>query len=131
MARASALELRGQLKTKAVAGLPGLTTPAFAGVIAIGNSGNAEDDSSPGMLVLAMPELVAVVALVAIWAWQPEARGRHVGPRLVVVLWGTTAFGVIHVMAEYAIMIRFSDANWDGPPASGTSRSPPSPSAPS
>jgi hypothetical protein len=44
-----------------------------------------------------------------------EAHGRHIR-RLAVVLWGTTAFGVIHVITEYAIMIRFSDANWDSPP---------------
>jgi hypothetical protein len=36
-----------------------------------------------------------------------------------VVLWGTTAFGVMHMIAEYMIMIRFSDANWDDPPGTG------------
>ena len=124
------LELRWQLKTKAVAALPGLITLALAGVMAIGDSGNAEDGSSPGMLVLAMPSCSPS----SLWSRSWPGNQRlvvAVGPRLVVVLWGTTAFGVIHVMAEYAIMIRFSDANWDRPPASGTSRSPPSPSAPS
>jgi len=72
------LGLRWQLRTKAVAAVPGLATLAFVGVRAIGNSGNAEDDSFPEMLVLIMPELVAVVALVAISAWQPEARGRQI-----------------------------------------------------
>jgi hypothetical protein len=47
-----------------------------------------------------------------------EVHGRRV-LRLVVVLWGTTAFGVGHVVAEYAIMIRFSDTNWDSPPGFG------------
>jgi len=56
--------------------------------------------------------------LVAISAWQPEVHGRGV-LRLVVVLCGTTAFGAIHVIAESAIMIRFSDANWDSPPGTG------------
>jgi hypothetical protein len=56
--------------------------------------------------------------LVAISAWQPEVHGRGV-LRLVVVLCGTTAFGAIHVIAEYAIMIRFSHANWDSPPGTG------------
>jgi hypothetical protein len=37
------LGLRWQLKTKAVAALPGLATLAFAGVMAIGNSGNAAE----------------------------------------------------------------------------------------
>jgi hypothetical protein len=49
-----------------------------------------------------MPQHLAVVALVRILAWQPEARGRHIGLRLVVVLWGTTGFGYIHVMSEYS-----------------------------
>jgi hypothetical protein len=56
--------------------------------------------------------------MVAISAWQPEAHGRHIR-RLAIVLWGTTAFGVIHVITEYAIMVRFSDANWDSPPGMG------------
>ena len=62
--------------------------------------------------------MIAVVALVAISAWQPEVQGRHVR-RLAVVLWGTTAFGALHVIAEYEIMVRFSDANWDAPPGFG------------
>jgi len=61
-----------------------------------------------------MPQGLAVVALVWILAWQPEARGRHIGLRLVVVLWGTTAFGYIHVMSEYFTMISF--ASGDTPP---------------
>jgi hypothetical protein len=77
------LGLRWQLRTTAVAALPGLATLAFAGAVAIGN----EDDSFPGLLVLAMPELAAVVALVAISVWQPEPHGRHIR-RLAVVLWG-------------------------------------------
>src|SRR5215207_4381269 len=58
----------------------------------------------------------AVVALVWILAWQPEARGRHIGLRLLVVLWGTTAFGYIHVMSEYFTMLSFSVASVDIPP---------------
>jgi peptidoglycan/LPS O-acetylase OafA/YrhL len=109
--------MRWQLRTKAVAALPGLATLALAGATAIADAGHGEDDSFPGMLVLTI-ELAAVVALVAISAWQPDIHGRGV-LRLVVVLWGTTAFGVIHVIAEYAIMIKFSDANWDSPPGFG------------
>jgi hypothetical protein len=33
------------------------------------------------------------------------------------VLWGTTAFGVIHVFTEYKIMTYFS--RWDSPPGLG------------
>jgi hypothetical protein len=108
------LGLRWQVKTKAVAGLPGLATLLVAGDVAIGNGG---DDSFPLMLMLSI-ELCAVVALVAFSAWQPEPDGRHIR-RLVVVLWGTTAFGAIHLIVEYVIMINFSDANWDDPPGTG------------
>jgi hypothetical protein len=83
----------------------------------------------PGMQVLTI-ELAAVVALAEISAWQPEVYGRGV-LRLLVVQWGTTAFGAIHVIAEYAIMIKFSDAMGLPLPASGTSRLPQSPSPPS
>jgi hypothetical protein len=110
------LGLRWRLRTKAVAALPSLVTLAVAGAGAIG-AGRGLDDSPLVRLVLTI-ELLAVVALVAISAWQPEVRGRGV-LRLAVVLWGTTAFGVVHVIVEYVIMINFSDANWDTPPGTG------------
>jgi hypothetical protein len=47
--------------------------------------------------------------------WQPEARGRHIGPRLVVVLSGTTAFGFVHVISEYFTMLSFGGGNGDMP----------------
>ena len=34
----------------------------------------------------------------------------------MVVLWGTTAFGAIHTIAEYVAMIIFSERDWDDPP---------------
>jgi cytochrome bd-type quinol oxidase subunit 2 len=125
--------LRWQLRTKAVAALPRLATLAVAlvGALAIGDAGRGADDFSLTMMMLAMTiELSAVVALVAILAWQPDTRGRHF-LRLAVVLWGTTAFGTVHVIAEHVAMIIFSEADWDTPPAPGTSRSPSSSSAPS
>jgi len=60
----------------------------------------------------------AVVALLAIRTWQREVSGRVV-LRLVVVLWGTTAFGFIHGMADLFPMIIFSDAIGDTPPGTG------------
>jgi hypothetical protein len=110
------LGLRWRLRTKAVAALPGLVTLAVAGAGAIG-AGRGLDDSPLVRLIVTI-ELLAVVAVVAISAWQPEVRGRGV-LRLAVVLWGTTAFGVVHVIVEYMIMINFSDANWDTPPGTG------------
>jgi hypothetical protein len=37
----------------------------------------------------------------------------------VVVLWGTTAFGGIHTIAEFIVMVNFTEANWDTPPGTG------------
>jgi hypothetical protein len=99
------LGLRWQLKTKAVAAVLGLAMLALR-------------PSSIPMMLLLNSELAAVVALVVISAWQPEVRGRGV-LRLAVVLWGTTAFGAIHTIVEYVVMINFSDANWDSPPGTG------------
>jgi hypothetical protein len=113
------LGLRWRLRTKTVAALPGLATlaVALAGAMAIDDArqaGIAPTDSA--MLLEAAPlmmagvliiELLAVVALFWILAWQPEARGRHI-LRPAVVLWGTTAFGAVHLTAEDIIMSRLS-----------------------
>jgi hypothetical protein len=84
--------LRWQLRTRAVAALPGLATlvVALAEVMALGVAGHDREDSLPMMLLFSI-ELAAVVALVAILAWQSEVIGRCL-LRLIVVLWGTTAF---------------------------------------
>jgi hypothetical protein len=68
------------------------------------------------LILVVSIELFAVVALVAVG--QPDVDGRRF-LRLLVVLWGTTAFGFIHVMSEYVIMTNFSDANWDSSPGTG------------
>jgi hypothetical protein len=112
--------MRWQLRTKAVAALPGLVTLALAGVVAIG-AGLGQDDSLLVILRLTLGltfELLAVVALVAISTGEPDVGGRGV-LRLVVVLWGTTAFGLIHVIVEFIVMVKFTEANWDTPPGTG------------
>ena len=111
------LGLRWQRRTKWVAALPGLATLALAGAMAIGDAVPGQDGEIL-MILLFSIELSAVAALLAILAGEPDFRVRSF-LRLVVVLWGTTAFGFIHVMTEYAIMIWFSDANWDSPPGTG------------
>jgi hypothetical protein len=110
------LGVRWRLRTKAVAALPGLATlaVALAGAVAISDAGRGEDLT---MLMFSI-ESLAVVAFVAIMAWQPEIRGRHIR-RLAVALWGTTAFGAIHTIAEYVAMIIFSERDWDDPPGTG------------
>ena len=108
--------LRWRWRTKAVAALPGLATlaVAVAGAVTIGDPKPFEY-TPPLMGLVTFLELLAVVALVWIFAWQPEARGRHIGPRLVVVLSGTTAFGFVHVMTEYFTMLSFGGGNGDMP----------------
>ena len=113
------LGLRRQPRTKAAvaAAPPGLATLALAGALLIAEATANPDDSLPMVLSLSI-ELAAVVALLAIPALRPDLDGRRL-LRLVVVLWGTTAFGAIHTFAEYSVMVKFSDANWDCPPGTG------------
>jgi hypothetical protein len=68
------LGMRWQLRTKAVAALPGLATLAVAAALTIG--GGDQDGSVPMLLLLSI-ELSAAVALVAISAWQRDVDGRR------------------------------------------------------
>jgi len=108
--------LRWRWRTRAVAALPGLATlaVAVAGAAVIGDPKPFEY-TPPLMGLITFLELLALVALVWILVWQPEARGRHIGPRLVVVLSGTTAFGFVHVISEYFTMLSFGGGNGDMP----------------
>jgi hypothetical protein len=88
---------------------------AVAAALAIGGG---DQDVSFHMLLLLSIELSAAVALVAISAWQRDVDGRRF-LRLLVVLWGTTAFGAIHMIVEYVAMTTFSERDWDTPPGTG------------
>jgi peptidoglycan/LPS O-acetylase OafA/YrhL len=108
--------LRWRWRTRTVAALPSLATlaVAVAGAPTIGDPKPFEY-SPPLMGLVGFFELLAVVALVWILVCQPEARGRHIAPRLVVVLSGTTAFGFVHVITEYFTMVSFGGGNGDMP----------------
>jgi hypothetical protein len=112
--------LRWRWRIRAVAALPSLATLAFAmaGAAAIGDPKPFEY-TPPLMGLVAFLELLVVVALVWILAWQPEARGRHIALRLVVVLTGITVFGQIHLMIEYFTMLSFGGGNGDTPTGFG------------
>ena len=114
------LGLRWQLRTKAVAALPGLGTVVMALAVAVPISEGelGEDHWLLTMLPVAV-EWSALVALAVIWAWQPEVRARRRLLRLAVALWGTTAFGIFHQMLAYMIMVGFSERDWDEPPGTG------------
>jgi hypothetical protein len=109
-------------RTRVVAALPGLATlaVAVAGGVTIGDAREAASrhaEYSPPLVMglVGFFELLAVVALVWIFVWQPEARRRHIARRLVLVLSGTTAFGFVHVITEYYAMLSFGGGNGDTP----------------
>jgi hypothetical protein len=106
--------LRWQLRTKAIAALPGLVTLVMALAIAVTNA----EPGEPHALLVAV-EWSALLALAVIWAWQPEERTRRRFLRIAIALWGTTAFGMYHQMLAYMIMVGFSERDWDEPPGTG------------
>jgi hypothetical protein len=108
--------LRWQLRTKAVASLPGLVTVVMALAVAV-TLVDAERGEDHTLLVAV--EWSAFLALAVIWAWQPEVRTRRRFLRIVVALWGTTAFGMYHQMMAYMIMVGLSERDWDEPPGTG------------
>ncbi|WP_131104744.1 hypothetical protein [Ornithinimicrobium sufpigmenti] len=113
------LGVRWSLRTKAVAVLPGLATLALA---VASRAAAADPDRHPdgtisGWLEVA-PEAAALVALTAIWHWQPEVQEGGFA-QVVVVAWGASAFGSAHMVVEYVFMVGFSAANWDVPPLTG------------
>ena len=111
--------LRWSLRTKAVAALPSLAAFVVAVVCGVALAGVV---SSPDEFLLVRLRLAidgsALLALIMILAWQPEVRGRGL-LRLLLVLWGTTAFGIVHAIVQWDAMVTFSDANWDVPPGTG------------
>jgi len=112
--------VRLQLRTKAVAALPGLATVVMALAVAatIGDAEGGEDNPLLRMMLVAV-EWSALLALAMIWVWQPKERTRRRFLRLAVAVWGTTAFGIFHQMLAYMIMVGFSERDWDEPPGTG------------
>jgi hypothetical protein len=111
--------LRWQLRTKAVAVLPGLATVGAALALAASIGAERGEDHPVLQMLSVAGEWSALLALAMIWGWQPEVRTRRRFLRIAVALWGTTAFGVFHLMLEYMIMIGFSERDWDDPPGTG------------
>jgi hypothetical protein len=113
------LGLRWSLRTKAVAALPSLASFVVAVVCGVALAGAAPN---PDEFLLVRLRLAidgsAFLALIMILAWQPEVRGRSL-LRLLLVLWGTAAFGIVHAAAEWIAMGFFSVADWDVTPGTG------------
>jgi hypothetical protein len=106
-----------RMRTTLVAPLPALV--ALALVIDAMLAIRDQVEYSTPFSIWVLIEIVAAAALIAIIAWEPEVRGVAPVARLVVVAWGTTAFGGLHQVVEYVWMTTFSDANWDVPPGTG------------
>lgn len=120
------LGMRWSLRTKAVACLPGLASLTLAATLTLvttsavitDDPARSADNSITGLLVLTL-EVAALVALGAILVWGPGVDGRSF-MRLLLLAWGTTAFGAGHIIVDYIFMIVFSQANWDMPPLTGS-----------
>ncbi|HEY5821674.1 MAG TPA: hypothetical protein VIT20_06840 [Propionibacteriaceae bacterium] len=113
------LGLRWSIADKAIAALPGLATMmvALAAAQLAGDAGRGPDESGPGWLWW-LPDLMVVGAFIALALRRP-ALTRRTELRLVVMLWGTSAFGFVHQFAAYLTAASLSDANWDNPPGTG------------
>ena len=114
------LGLRWSLRTKAVAALPSLAAFVVAVVCGVALAGAAPNPDEFLLVRLRFAiDGSAVLALIMILVWQPEVRGGRRLLGLLLVLWGTTAFGFLHAAAEWIAMGVFSVATWDVPPGTG------------
>ncbi len=68
-----------------------------------------------GLGLMALIDVSVAVAFVRVAVREPQTR---LVP-LVVLAWGTSAFGMSHWVAELALMLNTSQASWDSPPGTG------------
>jgi len=113
------LGLRLRRKTRSVALIAAVvpTLVAVMGLSAALNRRRDPDAYISGWLWIAV-DVVAVVVMVVLWRRNTELRS-GVLPGLAFVLWGATAFGMAHSIAEYMGMLLFNQNNWDTPPGTG------------
>ncbi len=112
------LGLRWSAKTKKVAALVSVPGPAVFAAAAVRSDGTALRSESVLVWLSLSLALAALLAVMAVYGWQPEVRGYHLA-RVLVVLWGSTAFGPLQQAADFLIMSSWSTANWDVPPGTG------------
>ena len=106
-----------EIRTKAIAVLPGLLTLGLAGHAAVA-VGRTERSVDGPMALWVLMELLTVVAVAAVLLREPGARWWSIAA-LLVVAWGSTAMGGLHQVGDYVGTATFSDANWDLPPGTG------------
>ncbi len=101
--------------SNAVIAGPGLLTVGLAVHAVL-----APESFGYGAVLMILWILVEVAAFIAVGVLLAQPPGRKRSPLpLVVVAWGSTAFGGFHQIADFVAMITFSDANWDVPPGTG------------
>lgn len=112
------LGLRPRARVAVVAMLPSVVTLGLVGQALLAAGDPYRDPSAHSSLWLLLG--VEVAALVALAAIRPRTRSdaRLLLP-LVVVLWGSTAFGLVHAALDYGGMVLLSEADWDSPPGTG------------
>lgn len=112
------LSLRWRLRTTVVAVVPSLLLVGLAltsGRAAVLDGARGAHASSAWWILL---EVAALSVLVVVGRWQPELSGWDM-LRLTVVLWGVSAFGVVHETVDYVTMTTLNTWNWDCPPGCG------------
>lgn len=99
----------------AVALLPSAVTLVLAAqALVAARTPDRDPEAYPSGWLLLLVEVGAFIALMAVWRTTPT----RVVP-LVIVLWGSTAFGFIHLLLDYLGMLMISEADWDTPPGTG------------
>lgn len=111
------LRLRRQTR---LAGLLAAVAPSVLAVMA-GSAAldrQRDPDAYTSEWISLAVEVMAVVVLIAFWLRHDDLR-HGLFPGMVLVLWGATAFGAVHGIADYVAMTMFNQNNWDTPPGTG------------
>ncbi len=107
---------RWSVKTKVLGVMVSVPGLASAAATATGLRLDKFGDAGTTLLWLLPP--IALIAVLAVNGWPADVLGPSF-PRVLVLLWGATAFDFPHQLVDYAAMTGWSSANWDSPPGTG------------
>lgn len=103
-----------RLTVGAVLTVPGIMVVGLGGMIAVNPAGPQDGDDVTWLLV----KLLAVALLAALVAIVANRRGRD-SIRWLIALGAVGSFGLVGLLVDYALMVSWSEADWDSPPGSG------------